>query len=154
MEPISFLKVSQDLEKNIERKLKGWCQPNTVFLVMRDQDSGHCETIKKSLLMKVARSGKKERTIVRIACCELESFYLGDLKAVGKAFDMSNLEKKQQKAKFRNPDKILRAKEELIKIVKDYQPISGSKVIAHYLQIDGSNQSTSFNFLVKALTIL
>jgi hypothetical protein len=36
----------QDLEKNLKKKLRGWRLPDSVFVVMRDQDSGDCRTIK------------------------------------------------------------------------------------------------------------
>lgn len=72
-----------DLEQNITRKMRGWLKPNTVFLVMRDQDSADCKTVKKNLMAKCADSRVKAgRYLVRIACHELESFFLGDLDAV------------------------------------------------------------------------
>lgn len=37
-----------DLENNIARKMRGWLKPNSVFLVMRDQDSGDCKEVKLS----------------------------------------------------------------------------------------------------------
>ena len=64
----------QDLEKQLERRLKHWKTPNTRFLVMRDQNSGDCRVIKQNLLDK-CRVAHKPDTIVRIACHELESFY-------------------------------------------------------------------------------
>ncbi len=39
----------QDLEKQIERKIRGWNQPSSYFLIMRDQDSGNCYDIKANL---------------------------------------------------------------------------------------------------------
>ena len=67
----------QDLEKRLPIKLKAWRNPHCLFVVMRDQDSGDCVAIKNSLAQKCADAGKPE-TLVRIACRELESFYLGD----------------------------------------------------------------------------
>lgn len=32
----------QDLEKQLVRRLKLWRAPNSLFLVLRDQDSGDC----------------------------------------------------------------------------------------------------------------
>lgn len=145
----------QDLEKNIKLKLKYWNTPNTVFLVMRDQDSGDCSMIKQELLSKVRESGKEDVGLVRIACRELESFYLGDLSAVEQGLEVTGLTRLQDKVKFRNPDNLNNAKEELKKITKDkYQQIAGSKNIARHLKLDNSNNSTSFNVLLNGITRL
>jgi hypothetical protein len=55
--------------------------PDSFFVVLRDQDSGDCLEIKERLMALCGRAGKED-ALVRIACRELESFYLGDLKAV------------------------------------------------------------------------
>ena len=141
----------QDLEKNIGNKLRLWKMPDTVFLVTRDQDSGDCQVIKEGLLQKVISSGKENVSLIRIACHELESFYLGDLLAVETGMNIANLSKKQNKKKLRTPDTIVGAKEELQKIAKTYQPVSGSRNISEYLKLDGSNKSISFNFLISGI---
>ncbi len=142
----------QDLEKQIERKLMGWLTPHSLFLVMRDQDSDNCYSIKENLISKVKNAGKGEQTIVRIACRELESFYLGDLSAVEQGLDISGLAKKQQNKKYRTPDKLANASEELLKITKkQYQKISGSRAIAPHLKLDETNKSTSFNVLLDGV---
>ncbi len=141
----------QDLEKNIENKLKFWKTPDTVFLVTREQDSGDCQVIKEGLLQKVISSGKENVSLIRIACHELENFYLGDLLAVETGMGIANLSKRKNKKKFRTPDTILRAKEELQKIAKTYQPVSGSRNISKCLNLDGNNKSISFNFLISGI---
>jgi len=136
----------QDLEKQLERRLKNWQQPDSIFLIMRDQDSGDCLTIKKNLLKKVTASEQQNRTIIRIACHELESFYLGDLAAVEAGLGISGLKAKQNKKKYRMPDALSNAAEELFKLTdKRYQKVAGSRAIAPYLTADGSNLSHSFN---------
>ena len=142
----------QDLEKQLERKLKAWQQPNSVFLVMRDKDSGNCSVIKRQLLAKVTASGKQEVTLVRIACCELESFYLGDLNAVEQGLSIPNLAKKQGEKKFRTSDLLSNAAQELQKLTqRKYQKVSGSRSIGPYLKTDGSNCSHSFNVLIDGI---
>jgi hypothetical protein len=145
----------QDLEKQLERKLKLWQKPNSVFLVMRDKDGGDCAIIKQRLAEKVIASGKQDVTLVRIACTELESFYLGDLAAVEKGLELSGLAKLQLKKTFRVSDMFSNAKQELEKITKQkYQEISGSRAIAPHLKTDGSNCSHSFNVLLTGITKL
>ncbi|MEZ4607316.1 MAG: hypothetical protein R2865_11095 [Deinococcales bacterium] len=72
----------QDLEKNLEKRLRGWQQQDlSSFLILRDKDSADCKSVKKRL-SDICQSSTKAQSIVRIACHELESFYLGDLHAV------------------------------------------------------------------------
>lgn len=142
----------QDLEKHIERRLKNWQQPESIFLIMRDQDSGECMTIKQNLLEKVISSGKQSTSLVRIACHELESFYLGDLAAVEAGLGINGLGLKQNKKKYRTPDSLANAAEELFKLTdKKYQKVSGSRAIAPHLKVDGSNRSHSFNVLLDGI---
>jgi hypothetical protein len=141
----------QDLEKQIKLKIQYWGKPDTVFLVMRDKDSGDCKEIKKNLLQKIEDTGKIDNSLVRIACHELESFYLGDLLAVEKGLLVANLSKKQNKTKYRNPDNLANAKQELKKIAKNYTEVGGSRKIAPHLKLDDSNRSTSFKFLISGI---
>ncbi len=142
----------QDLEKQLQRRLRLWKQPDSFFLVMRDQDSGDCMIIKENLLVKIKETGRHDTTIVRIACHELESFYLGDLKAVENGLGIHGLAKNQSKRKYTGSDSLSNAAEELIKLTrKQYQKVSGSRAIAPYLKIDGSNHSHSFNVLLDGI---
>ena len=142
----------QDLEKNITKKLKFWRKPNTLFLILRDQDSEDCQIVKNRLLEKVKSSGKIEHSLIRIACRELESFYLGDLKAIEDGLGISGLEKQQEKIKFRTPDSLNNAKQELLKLTKgSYQQISGSRSISGFMKLNGDNKSESFNFLISGV---
>lgn len=142
----------QDLEKQLERRLKGWQQPNSVFLVMRDKDGGDCLMIKQRLAEKVCASGKQAVTLIRIACTELESFYLGDLNAVQQGLEIGNLAKKQLIRKYRTPDTLSNAAQELSNLTqKKYQKVAGSRAIAPFLKIDGSNKSHSFNVLLVGI---
>ena len=56
-----------DLEKRLEGKLRGWLKPQTLFVVLRDQDQGDCKDIKRQLVAKCNRTGKAD-ALVRIAC--------------------------------------------------------------------------------------
>lgn len=80
----------QDLEKKLQAKLRGWMLPDSIFVVMRDQDSGDCKAIKNKLVG-LCREAGKDGVLVRVACRELESFYLGDLVAVEKGLGLKGL---------------------------------------------------------------
>jgi len=141
----------QDLERQLERKLKNWQKPNSLFLIMRDQDAGDCVTIKAGLLEKVRQTGNENKTLVRIACRELESFYFGDLQAVEKGLEIDDLQKYAHKAKYRNPDSLGNPSEELMKLTNGvYQKVAGSRGIAPHLDLD-RNTSHSFNVLIAGI---
>lgn len=153
---VEFLCISfegkQDLSKQLERKLKRWCVPNTTFLILTDQDSNDCKILKQRLIGKVTASGKQSSTKIRIACRELESFYLGDLSAVEKAFSVNNIARRQNNTKFRNPDRLGNPKQELERLTNhEYSEITGSQLIARQLDLEGLNMSKSFNMLVKTI---
>jgi hypothetical protein len=90
--------------------------------------------------------------LIRIACAELESFYLGDLNAVELGLGISNLAKKQQERKYRSPDALSNPSQELQNLSqRKYQKVAGSRAIAPYLKTDGSNLSNSFNVLLMGI---
>ena len=145
----------QDLERQIVRRLRLWEKPDSVFLIMRDKDAGNCQQIKQGLVKKTIEAGRQAESVVRIACHELESFYLGDLKAVEKGLSMSNIQQHQDNRKCRSPDSMPNANDSLEKITKlRYQKVAGSRAIGPHLSLDGSNRSHSFNVLVSGISRL
>ncbi len=140
----------QDLEKNLEKKLSKWLIPDTTFVVMRDKDGGDGPTIKARLLG-ICNNAGKNNVLIRIACHELESWYLGDLKSVETALNLKNIAKLQSSKKFRDPDKLANAAQELVSITKGtYQKVSGSRMIGQILKITG-NCSNSFNVFINGM---
>jgi hypothetical protein len=140
----------QDMEAQLARKLRGWLEPDTVFLIMRDQDSSDCKKVKEKL-SNLCREADRSQTLIRIACRELESFYFGDLSAVEKGLGINNIAGHQRKAKYRIPDRIINPSKELEKLTNGkYQHIKGSRSIAPHLSLD-NNTSHSFNVLVSGI---
>lgn len=142
----------QDLVKRLELRLRCWLEPDSCFLVMLDKDCGDCLALKNKVQDIVNKTGKADRTLIRIACCELESFYLGDLAAVEKGLCVKNCACQQNKSKFRTPDVLSNAAEELKKLTNpQYQKINGSREIGPHLALNGSNKSHSFNVLITGI---
>jgi len=140
----------QDLEKQLVRRLRGWKRPESRFVVLRDQDAGNCEAIKSGLVEKCSEAGRPQ-TIVRIACRELEAWYLGDLAAVETALNLRGLSKHQNKTRFRNPDSVVNPSDELRKLTRDaYQKVAGSRAIGPVMSIEG-NSSRSFQVFVRSM---
>lgn len=136
----------QDLEKSMLRKLRGYVNPDAAFIVLTDQDSADCKDVKARLNQKCAEANKPQ-AIVRIACRELESWYLADLNAVEQAFSKSNLSSRQNERKFRNPDRLGSPSKELKSLVPEYQKINGSRMIAPYLDIENTRSRSFYHFI-------
>jgi hypothetical protein len=141
----------QDLERRMARTMRAWCQRDTRFIVLRDQDSGDCKVIKASLLARCVEAGRANDAIVRIACHELEAWFVGDWASVAKAFDHPKLSKLQQKSMYRdNPDRLSNPVDELRKHIPHYQKRDGARRIGPYLRRD-TNASRSFQVFVDAV---
>ncbi|MFI3155404.1 MAG: DUF4276 family protein [Methylococcaceae bacterium] len=140
----------QDLEKSIPIKLRAWQTPGTSFVIVRDKDRADCLEIKKRLVKLCEQAGRSD-SLVRIACHELESWFLGDLAAVEKAFNIKKLAGQQQNRKYKEPDKLANASEELEKLVKGYRKVSGAKKVAAHMTIH-QNYSHSFNCFINGVS--
>jgi hypothetical protein len=139
-----------DLQKQLERKLRGYANPRARFIVVRDQDQAGCRAIKRSLV-KTCKAAARPDAVVRIACRELEAFYLGDLRAVEAGLGMTGLARRQEKARFRDPDQIDYPSRESAKLTdRRYQKVSGSRAIAPHLDLTAP-RSKSFRHLIEAL---
>lgn len=143
----------QDLEKNLKKRLQGWMTPDSFFVVMRDQDSGDCREIKNKLANLCNEAGR-DGVLIRVACRELESFYLGDLAAVEQGLGLKGIANQQQKRKFRNPDELFNPADELYRLTENkYDKIAGSRAIAPYLSLE-TNRSNSFRVLLSGIISL
>lgn len=140
----------QDLEKQLERRIKHWRLPNSRFLVMRDQDSGDCVRIKEKLRGICSAAGRNE-AVVRVACRELESFFVGDWAAVALAFEKPSLASRARTAKYRNPDNLGSPSKELKQALTTYSKRDGARRISRKLDPD-RNKSVSFQVLHRTLS--
>jgi hypothetical protein len=143
----------QDLRKSIPRKLRAFknLDRHPRFVIVHDQDSSDCQILKAELL-KICSEVAYDNVIVRIICRELESWFLGDLAAIEKGFSLKqrSLSGKQNKTTFRDPDRLNSAKQELLKLVPNYQAISGARKIAPCMSLD-HNKSYSFNVFLATI---
>ena len=141
----------QDLEKQLVRKMRVWRTPDTHFIVLRDQDSANCKDV-KNRLVELCRQAHHPEALVRVACHEIESWYLGDLAAVEAALDVSGVARHQERSKFRDPDRLGPPSQKLHALTGGvYQKIGGSRAMGPHLRLDGGNRSHSFHAFVKGL---
>ncbi len=141
-----------DLEKSIPRKLRAWRTSGVRFVVVRDKDEADCRSVKQKL-RDLCKQGRRPDTLVRIVCHHLESWYLGDLAAVERAFGLNGIARRQNNRKFRDPDALANAEQELRKLVPEYQKIAGSRDIAHHLDLS-NNRSHSFGVFFAGVRAL
>ena len=139
----------QDLEKQLVKKIRGYRVPRARFVVLRDQDASNCKLVKQALIKKCKEAGHPQ-ACVRIACHELESWYLADLAAIEKGFGLKGLQRSQNKKPYADPDSMGSPSKKLMQIAPCYQKISGSRLIGPYLDLQNS-RSRSFMHFVKAV---
>lgn len=142
----------QDMEKQMERRIRFWLKPDSRFLVMRDQDSGDCRAVKAGLAQRCADAGRTD-AVVRVACRELESFFVGDWHAVAQAFKKPALLRLASKAIYRDPDKLGSPSQELARHLPGYQKRDGARRIAPLVE-PARNASRSFLALRQAVQAL
>lgn len=154
MPGISFICIphegKQDLEKSIPRKLRAWHEPETAFVVVRDNDGGDCVALKQKLKTLCKEAGRPD-ALVRIACQELEAWYFGDPAAMANAFEKSHLAKIGKKSRYRDPDTIQQPSKEIMKLIPEFQKISGARQMASHLSRD-KNRSRSFQVTMDGIT--
>lgn len=142
----------QDLEKQMAKRMRKYVNPEARFIALRDQDNApDCKVVKAQLVAHCQQSGQAAKSLVRIACKELETFYLADLNAVERGLALKKLANQQASAKFRAPDHLGSPSKELTALTKGcYQKVSGSRAIGRHL--DPTNtRSTSFKNLVRGI---
>lgn len=139
-----------DLESQLINRLRGYRVPNAQFVILRDKDSADCHQTKARLVQMCQNAGRPN-ALIRIACHELESWYLADLNAVEQALNIPRLSEKQNNAKYRQPDATANAAEELAKLTNyTYQKVGGSRAIGPHLNIDNT-RSHSFTVFISGL---
>jgi len=149
-----FIRTHQgksDLIKSLRTKIKAYYrmgQPVGI-IVLHDQDSNDCKLLKNNLKAICLDSSEVVKCLIRIVCRELESWYLGDLKAVEKSYKNFNSSKYLNKSKFRNPDN-LNSYHELQKMVPAFQKVDGAGKISPNLSLV-DNRSISFNHFITGV---
>lgn len=138
----------QDLEKSIPRKLRAWTEPGARFCVIRDNDGADCRALKESLV-ELCRAGRRDDTLVRIACEELEAWYFGAPDALAKALSRDALRRIADRPRFRDPDAIAQPASVLAQLAPGFQKVSGARLMAQTLTRE--NRSRSFGVLLAGL---
>jgi hypothetical protein len=139
----------RDLLQSIPRKLRAWNEPGAHFAVIIDNDNGNCEELKTEILASCRKSGRAD-ALIRIACQELEAWYLGDPEALAAAFREPKLLERLRRARFRDPDALQRPSDELARLVPAFQKVSGARAVAAHID-RARNRSPSFKVFAAGI---
>lgn len=140
-----------DLQKSIPTKVTAYQHfPSTVrLIVIQDQDSNDCVVLKQGLIDLIQAQNLYQPHLVRIACKELENWYLGDMQAIEAVYPTFKAKTHQRKAKYRHSDNIFGA-DDLERQIKDFSKGYASKNIPKNMILD-KNTSPSFNHLISGV---
>jgi len=146
-----------DLEKALTDKMASLSRiENAKILITIDQDANDCKQLKQKIADLIDKNCACDYKI-RIVCKELESWLLGDLPAIEKAFPRFRSVLFAGKTKLRNVD-IIKGKPSdfLLRIIPEFKDrkkipkLEFSKKIAPFLDIN-NNTSPSFNHAINAI---
>ncbi|MDR0834257.1 MAG: DUF4276 family protein [Candidatus Symbiothrix sp.] len=157
---ISFRIYPHQGKKDLEKALKTTVPsiskiPGSKIIITCDQDKNDCKVVKLRLLDLLGNQCQCD-FFVRIICTELESWFLGDLQAIEKAFPRFKRHQYAGRIDFRDVDRIDKPSDYLLRIVPEYlkreslPKLEFSQKIAPYLDIE-NNLSTSFNQTIQAI---
>ena len=141
-----------ELDQNIVHILRNWRVPGDRFVIVRDNNNGNCRALKERL-RQLCREGRRDDTVIRIVCQELEAWYLGEPNAMADAFSNDNLRNIGNRAPYRNPDTRPRPSSDMQSLVPEFQKIAGARRMAQHLTRE-NNRSHSFAVFVDGIAKL
>jgi hypothetical protein len=142
-----------DLDRSVPRKLAAWQVPGDRFVVLRDNDAAVCEEVKARLVKLCVASGRPD-TLVRLACQELEAWYLGDLEALAATFEQPKLCGPAMRKRFANPDAWQKPSVEVQRLLPQFQKVQGARRMGIALRGADQSRSRSFQVFVEGVRLL
>lgn len=138
-----------DLDRSVPKKLRAWQIPGDRFVILRDNDNADCVNLKKRFVQLCADCGRPD-TLVRLVCQELESWYLGDLLALGQAYRDTKIDSPGNRKRFADPDSWQKPSVEVARLAPAFQKGSAARLMGANLRAS-VNTSASFQALVSGL---
>ena len=129
------------LESSYPRKLRTWNELGVRFLILRDNDGSDCRELKRRLVRLVPPGSPEHR--IRIVCQELESWFLGDLAAVVKAYPGARRKPNFRQCERSDPDQATNAADLLKELTGTGVKVERAKSIAKHMT-PALNRSHSF----------
>jgi hypothetical protein len=141
-----------DLKRAIPKKMRAyarWGSPVKV-LVLHDQDSNDCMKLKQDLANVINASAVNIPCMIRIACRELENWYLGDFDALQQVYPEIKASALRNKSKYRNPDQVFGA-HEIGLLSPRFSKTAAARTLGAIINIENNN-SPSFQQLLNGLS--
>ena len=140
-----------DLQKSIPKKVQAYQHfpKNVSLIVIQDQDSNDCMTLKQVLIDLIQSKNRHQPYLVRIACKELENWYLGDMNAIETVYPSFKAAQHQNKARYRDADSTFGAYE-LDRLINGFSKGFASKHVPKHMNV-AVNKSLSFQHLVSGV---
>lgn len=133
-----------DLKNSIPKKLNSQHHIMTRFIILCDADNADCAARKRQLVDLVPPN-KRSKTIIRIACRELESWYIAQPDALQFAGTIKH--KISKRLLSRDPDQIDKIKEELKKYTHQRGQVDLAQKIGPHLKPDDIRSKSFFHFI-------
>lgn len=140
-----------DLKKSIPKKIRAYQHlPYLVkVIIVHDQDSNDCIELKKKLIETIPVPSSIPY-MIRIACKELENWYLGDFDSLEKIYPDIKGSKATRKSKYRNPDNVFGA-HELGLLSGNFSKTGAARALGSLIAIE-TNRSPSFQQFIRGLS--
>ena len=150
---LSFVCIEHEgknnLEANIQRRLRAWREPGARFVIVRDNDGSDCIALKQRLRGLCQGTGHDD-ALIRIVCQELEAWYLGQPDTMADAFDNERLRRIGNQARYRDPDAISQPSTAIQRLVPRFHKVDDARRMAAHLTREG-NHSHSFNVFMEGI---
>ncbi|MEO0460649.1 MAG: DUF4276 family protein [Myxococcota bacterium] len=141
-----------DLEQSIGRKARAWSEPNARFMITRDNDGGDCRALKTRLVDLLGAPPERPFKI-RIVCQELESWLLGDLEALTKAYPQAKRHASFRTWSKRDPDTLTNASDVLRQLTGTRAKVQRAETIGRHSE-PKDNRSLSFQTFLSGMRTL
>lgn len=138
-----------DLERSFPRRLREWKEPDARFIILRDNDGADCSKLKQDLVSMVPLDAPKY--LIRLVCQELESWLLGDPKAIGEAYPSAARKGQFKTLSKKDPDQLSNASDLVNQLTGTKAKIVRATEIAKKMR-PGLNQSKSFQTFLRGLS--
>jgi len=145
----------EDLIRNLNKIIPTLSKRARQIILVVDQDKEDCKELKKKVVEKMQNCACDYK--IRVACYELEAWFLGDMDAIAESSPQFKPKSFQNKEKYRNVDGIEKPSEVIKKIVprweKDYpsKPKFAEKMAKVVSLESQANRSHSFYILLETL---
>ncbi len=152
---IKYHQGKEDLKRNLDKIIPTISKRATKIIILIDQDKENCLELKISIKEKMAWSGCDYK--IRIACYELESWFLGDMDAIKQCSEKFKPDFFRNREKYRNVDAIQKPSNLIQDIAPDLKKMYLSKdklasEISKHISLENQvNKSHSFNIFLETI---